>query len=114
MRTTSFTIAEVDQQRLDASRDWREFLNVPSLSMGVYHVAAGSDDRATHRPHDRDEVYVGVRGQGRLTADDQEYLIQAGVIVYVQAGVPHHFHDVTDDLTMLVFFSAAERTGDSK
>lgn len=76
------------------------------MTLGVYHIPVGTNDRETHDPHDRDEVYVGIRGIGRLTAGGEEFDIEPGVIVYVKAGVEHHFHDVADDLTVLVFFSA--------
>ena len=114
MNTTSFNVSEVSQLQRQSGNAWREFLDVPSLSMGVYHVPAGTDDRETHDPHDRDEVYVGISGKGRLTADGKEFDVEADTIVYVKAGVEHHFHDVTDDLIVLVFFAGrSETTRDS-
>lgn len=109
MRTASYAIPELRTRQQDSSNAWLEFLNVPSLSMGVYNIPAGTDDRETHAPHDRDEVYLGISGKGRLTADDKEFDVEPGAIVYVKAGVEHHFHDVSDDLTVLVFFSSADR-----
>lgn len=73
--------------------------------MAIYTIVAGTDDRESHDPHDQDEVYVGIRGKGRLTAGDKVFDVDANSIVYVRAGVEHHFHDVTADLTVLVFFS---------
>jgi mannose-6-phosphate isomerase-like protein (cupin superfamily) len=115
MKTASFTISEVSKLRQDAGNAWLEFLDVPSLSMGIYQIPAGTDDRDIHNPHDRDEIYVGTSGSGRLTADGEEFHIEAGVIVYVKAGVEHHFHDIADDLTVLVFFSGkSEMKGGSQ
>lgn len=105
MNTASFTIREVATRRQESGNAWLEFLNLPSLSMGVYHVPAGINDRETHTPHDRDEIYVGIGGKGRLTADGVEFDVEANTIVFVKAGVEHHFHDVTDDLSLLVFFA---------
>lgn len=112
MNAKSFTIADVAHLRHESGNPWLEFLAVPSLSMGIYHVPAGTNDRDTHTPHDRDEVYVGIKGTGRLTADGDEFDLEADVIVYVKAGVEHYFHDVTDDLTMLVFFSGSTSEGE--
>ena len=106
-RTSSFTVSDLQCQQQESGIAWMEFLKVPTLSMGVYHVPAGTDDRETHNPHDRDEVYVGISGVGQLTADGEKSVIEPGVIVYVKAGVEHHFHDVTHDLTLLVYFSGA-------
>lgn len=105
MNVATFSISEVSRLRQNSEQAWLEFLKVPSLSMGVYHIPAGTNDHETHDPHDRDEVYVGISGRGRLTADGEQSELNAGAIVYVKAGVEHHFHDVTAELTVLVFFS---------
>jgi mannose-6-phosphate isomerase-like protein (cupin superfamily) len=105
MNTAAFTIPELSKQQRESDSPWLEFLNLPSLSMGVYHIPAGTNDRESHDPHDRDEIYVGSTGKGQLTAGGKEFDVEAGVIVYVKAGVEHHFHDVADDLTVLVFFA---------
>lgn len=108
MHTALFRITEVSQRLRDSGNAWLEFLDVPTLSMGVYSIPTGTDDRETHDPHDRDEVYVGLTGQGRLTADGEEFNVESGVVVYVKAGVVHYFHDVTEDLSLLVFFAGPE------
>jgi quercetin dioxygenase-like cupin family protein len=30
--------------------------------------------------------------------------VAAGTILFVPAGVPHHFHEIEEELTLLVFF----------
>ncbi len=107
MNTAVFTLPEISRQQRESDRAWLEFFNVPGLSMGVYHIPAGTDDRESHNPHNRDEVYIGSGGKGRLTADGEEYDIKPGVIVYVKAGVEHHVHGIIDDLTVLVFFAGS-------
>jgi len=39
---------------------------------------------------------------------DEERLVQPGDTIYVAAQVPHKFHTITEDLTLLVFFAPAE------
>ena len=34
--------------------------------------------------------------------------MRAGSIVFVATGVPHRFHDITEDLTLFVAFGPAE------
>ena len=109
MNTTAFTTDEVIERQRASGNSWLEFLNLSSLSMGVYTIPAGTNDKESHDPHDRDEVYVGVRGTGRLTADGEVFDVTASSVVYVKAGVEHHFHDVTDDLTVLVFFAGTKQ-----
>jgi mannose-6-phosphate isomerase-like protein (cupin superfamily) len=84
---------------------WHEFLRVPELSMGLYVIPAGGDDPQS--PHNEDEVYYVVSGRGILTAGDQEYAAEPGSILFVAKQVPHKFHDVTEELRVLVFFAPA-------
>ena len=115
MNIATFSVSKVSKLRQNSEQAWLEFLNVPSLSIAVYHIPAGTNDRETHHPLDRDEVYVGISGKGRLTADGEQSDVEAGAIVYVKAGVEHYFHDVADDLSVLVFFSGETQvTSDSK
>ena len=90
----------------DGAPDYAEHLRVPALSVGTYSVPAGAkDDQA---PHAEDEIYHVLRGQGSFTAGGRTVDAPAGVTLFVPAGEEHHFHDVTEDMTILVFFAPAE------
>eukprot|EP00913_Durusdinium_trenchii_P028428 g26656.t1 len=66
--------SELDSFSRAESRElWFEFLSLPTMSMGVYRVPAGTCDRENHKPHDRDEIYVGTSGKGRLTVGEKEF-----------------------------------------
>ena len=49
-----------------------------------------------------------VSGRGRITVGDDVRDVRPGSIVFVAATVPHRFHDITEDLTLLVAFGPAE------
>lgn len=55
-------------------------------------------------PHDRDEVYVVVRGTGMTSNDVERWHVEAGAFVFVAAGQPHRFEDFSDDFAVWVFF----------
>ena len=58
MSDSNWKVFDVDALRsqLDgAPVEYQEFLKVPALSCGIYHLAAGSTDMQS--PHDEDEVY---------------------------------------------------------
>lgn len=42
MNIATFSVSEVSKLRQNSQQAWLEFLNVPSLSMGVYHIPAGT------------------------------------------------------------------------
>lgn len=88
---------------------WLEFLRVPALSMGLYVLPAGGDD--PQQPHTEDEVYYVVRGAGQIQVDGEHRRGEcSGSIVYVGAHAEHHFHSITEALSVLVFFAPAEYT----
>lgn len=102
----AYHLTDLQAQRSKASNLYLEFLRVPSMSMGLYELAAGSDD--PQQPHTEDEVYYVVSGQGMIRVGDEDQPVSAGSIVYVAANVVHYFHTITEDLSILVFFAPAE------
>jgi mannose-6-phosphate isomerase-like protein (cupin superfamily) len=101
----------MDITRLLAGHDFSgepylEFLRVPSLSVGLYVLPAGAED--PQQPHTEDEVYHVVSGTGRIQVGAEDRAVEAGTIVFVEAGVDHRFHSMGEDLTVLVFFAPAE------
>lgn len=89
--------------------EYHEALRVPSLSCGVYRLAAGSRDM--QGPHDEDEVYYVVTGRARLKVGDETRAVGPGSILYVRATERHSFFEIDEDMTLLVFF-AASRDGE--
>jgi mannose-6-phosphate isomerase-like protein (cupin superfamily) len=87
---------------------YAEFLRHPSLSVGFYSLPAGAVD--PQKPHAEDEVYYIVSGRGAIHVDGEDRLVQAGAAIFVAAGVPHRFHSIAEDMTVLVFFAPAEYT----
>ena len=101
-----YELADVVAQRAASGKPYLEFIKVPDLSVGLYVLAVGQPDLQT--PHTEDEVYYVVSGSGRITVGDEVRDVQPGSIVFVGTAVPHRFHDITEDLTLLVAFGPAE------
>lgn len=74
-----------------------------AMSVGTYRVAAGCDD--DQEPHRQDEVYVVSAGRGKLSAGGRALPVVPGDVLFVPAGEPHRFCDVTEDLALLVVFA---------
>jgi mannose-6-phosphate isomerase-like protein (cupin superfamily) len=85
---------------------WQEFLRASSLSMGFYRLKAGQADE--QRSHAEDEVYLVVSGKASFRADGQERTVAPGTVIFVERSVEHRFFDITEDLTVLVFFAPPE------
>ena len=101
-----FELSEIITQRRQSGRPYLEFLRVPSLSVGLYVLAAGEPD--LQQPHTEDEVYHVVSGRGSIRVGEEDQQVSAGSVIYVAAGVEHRFHTITEDLMVLVFFAPAE------
>lgn len=100
----AFELAELEKERDESGGAYLRFLKVPSLSTGLYQLAAGAED--LQRPHDRDEIYYVTSGRASFEVDGERLKVQPGSILYVKAGVAHHFHSIEEDLTVLVIFAA--------
>ena len=101
-----FAAAEIDRQRKDSSKLYREFLRVPSMSAGLYVLAVGATDPQS--PHREDEMYYVIRGRARFRAGDEDREIASGDVLFIAKNVEHRFHDITEELAVLVFFAPAE------
>jgi quercetin dioxygenase-like cupin family protein len=102
----AFELSPLMGEHQQAGKPYLEFLRVPSLSMGCYHLPAGGID--PQAPHTEDEVYYVVSGVAQINVAGEDRPVQAGSIVYVAANAPHKFHSIKQDLDLLVFFAPAE------
>ncbi len=75
------------------------------LEIGVYVLVAPEPDR--QQPHEDDEVYVVLEGDGVLDVADERVELREGHAVFVPAGVEHRF-SAYEQLAVLVIF---ERRG---
>lgn len=89
----------------DGTADYAEHLRVPALSVGTYSIPAGAMDDQV--PHNEDEIYHVLSGRGSFTSSGRTAEVVPGITLFVPAGEDHHFHDITDDMTILVFFAPA-------
>ena len=106
MNTRFANIADVDLQRSQSGKLYREFLRVSSMSAGLYVLAPGAND--LQRPHHEDEMYYVIRGKARFHAGDDDQEVSAGSVLFVAAEVEHRFYDIAEELALLVFFAPAE------
>jgi len=104
----AFEVYDILRELTTSDRLYHEFLRTHDLSVGLYRLPAGGTDPQS--PHTEDEVYHVVRGRATITVGDEERPVSAGSIVFVGADVPHRFHDIEDELVVLVIFGPAEYT----
>ena len=106
MKTVFASLAEIEEQRTESGKPYREFLRVPALSAGLYVLPAGGTDH--QKPHREDEIYYVLRGRARFKAGSEDREVSPGSVIFVAAEVGHRFYDITEELAVLVIFAPAE------
>jgi len=56
------------------------------------------------KPHTRDEIYVIISGTGIFLNGEVRRPFEPGEVLFVPAGVEHHFEEFTPDFATWVFF----------
>jgi len=104
----AFDIPELDPQpRDEQGHGYVDFFASEKLSVGLSVWPAGTIDR--QQPHEEDEVYYVISGRGSIRVAGEERPVRAGSLVFVAAHVEHRFHDIEEDLRVLVFWAPPHR-----
>jgi mannose-6-phosphate isomerase-like protein (cupin superfamily) len=98
----------ISSQKPATQASFAEFFRSSTLSLTVARWPAGSVD--DQEPHTEDEVYYVVSGRARLRVAEEDAAVGAGSIAYVAAGVEHRFHDIEEDLRVIVFWAPPRHT----
>ena len=82
------------------------FINRDSLAAGILMLKPGEED--TQEPHENDEVYFILSGNGFLKIKNNDYEISKDKLFFVGKDVPHYFHSNTKELKVLYFFGGPD------
>ena len=100
----AFEIPQLEAQPRDSDgHGYVDFFVSEKLSVGLAIWPRGATDR--QRPHVEDEVYYVISGRGTISVAGEERTVRAGSLVFVGARVEHRFHDIEEDLRVLVFWA---------
>jgi mannose-6-phosphate isomerase-like protein (cupin superfamily) len=82
------------------------FINRQSLAAGILFLKPREKD--TQTPHDSDEIYYVIRGDGYLKIKKKDYPVSEGKVFFVAKNVEHYFFGNTKDLEALYFFGGPD------
>jgi len=103
----AFEYGEISQEQDESGQPYLQFLNEGTMSLGLYALAAGSND--IQSPHIEDEIYYVVAGRGAIVGTEERRPVRPGSIVFVANEIEHRFVDIEEDLSILVFFAPEHR-----
>ncbi len=95
-----FTLASLLEQSRLADQHAVRFHEGPNWAAGILHLQPGQRDPQT--PHDRDELYLVLRGQGVLRIGQDRHPVAPGDFWLVPAGTEDRFEDYHHE--MVVFY----------
>jgi mannose-6-phosphate isomerase-like protein (cupin superfamily) len=101
-----FDLTELAARRASTGDPWLEFFRTTTLRTGLYVLAVDGVDDQT--PHTEDEIYYVIDGRAVLDIDGEDHPVEPGSVLYVRAGVAHHFHSISEELKVLVFFASGK------
>jgi mannose-6-phosphate isomerase-like protein (cupin superfamily) len=99
------TVGHAALERADTAH-YVEQLRSADLSIGTYTIPTGAVDG--QQPHTEDEVYLVNAGRATFVTPEQSVRVGAGSVLFVPAGEPHRFTDITEQLVATVVFGPAE------
>ena len=82
------------------------FINRESLAAGILCLEPGEED--TQTPHESDEIYYIIKGDGFLKINKKDYPVSEGKIFFVAKDVEHFFFGNSKKLTVLYFFGGPD------
>lgn len=75
-------------------------------SMSIEYFAPKGID--TQTPHKQDEIYVIIEGNSTFYRDGETVSCKKNDILFVPAGMEHHFENFSDDFAVWVIFYGPE------
>jgi len=104
--TFDFDINNSIKKIKKSSTYFHTIINKPSLAAGVLVLKPGEED--TQEPHDSDEVYYVISGDGFLKIKNKDYKVSKDKLFFVAKDVEHYFHGNKKELKVLYFFGGPD------
>ncbi len=82
------------------------FLSKETLAAGILVLKPGEED--TQLPHESDEMYYVLEGDGYLKIKNKNYSLKKGKAFFVPKNVEHYFFGNKKKLTVLYFFGGSD------
>lgn len=106
-RISTTDLFEQFEEEID--RQHYEVLNKDTMTVEVGRYATGTSE--PKNPHTGDEIYYIISGSGMARAGDETYSVEAGDVVFVEAGLEHDFFNIDEEITTLIVLAGKEEPG---
>ncbi|MCH5598462.1 cupin domain-containing protein [Niabella ginsengisoli] len=104
---TAFKIS-VENGLIALKENQKEFISV--FTHGTLEVEIYKPEIVDkQQPHERDEAYIIISGEGKFYKDGEVVEFVAGDFLFVEAGKEHRFFDFSEDFSTWVIFYGPKR-----
>jgi len=94
------TLEEMLKRTVGSEERWAVAFTHGTLEVGLY-APRGTDPQ---QPHEKDEVYIVIQGQGTFVVEDERFEFGPGDVLFVPANARHRFEGFTPDFAAWVVF----------
>ena len=101
-----YNISEYIKKIKNSNEYFYTFINKQSLAAGVLVLRPGEED--TQEPHESDEVYFIIKGDGFLKIKNKNYTVEPNKMYFVAKNVEHFFYGNKKELVVLYFFGGSD------
>ena len=101
-----FNLQDILEKIKKGNSYFHTFINKDSLATGILILKPGEED--TQEPHESDEVYFVISGNGYLKIKNKNYKVSKDKLFFVAKDVVHYFHSNTQELKVLYFFGGPD------
>ena len=101
-----YNVTEYIKKIKKSNEYFHTFINQQSLAVGVLVLQPGEED--TQEPHESDEVYFVIKGDGFLKIKNKDYPVEQNKMYFVAKNVEHFFYGNKKELVVLYFFGGPD------
>ncbi|MFZ9006431.1 MAG: cupin domain-containing protein [Nitrosopumilaceae archaeon] len=101
-----YDVSKYIEKIKNSNEYFHTFINKQSLAAGVLVLQPGEED--TQEPHQSDEVYFIIKGNGFLKIKNKDYPVEQNKMYFVGKEIEHYFHGNTKELVVLYFFGGPD------
>jgi len=96
--------SEALQKLKESGKEFTSLFKHGTLEVEVYRP----DKTDNQQPHEKDEVYVIISGEGNFYCEGRSFSFKSGDFLFVPAHAEHRFISFTEDLLTWVIFYGAD------
>ncbi len=101
-----YNVSEYIKKIKKSDEYFHTFINKQSLAAGVLVLQPGEED--TQEPHESDEVYFIIKGDGFLKIKNKDYPVEQNKMYFVAKNIEHFFYGNKKELVVLYFFGGPD------